>query len=433
MAGEERASEKYREFWLDTADCVFNLLLGRRGGDGTLGRICRWCSEEDTVAFPEDLWEYGLRSGPALATAEEALRSAERITAPSRVLREGFALDELHRPYTPAKKAEEIYDDIRRRMYDRAREFYGVDMDELADLCAMTYEREEARASLAFFSKENDLSGVGMKMELDEKSRFPFDRPRLREIRKLLAGVRQGESLLFAGDESGRYVCRGYASLGGVKPPLSVTLQGRRGGLFYTGDTVWFRLAGNRILAPEEPYRLALRRLCRELNLSETDYEGLFRALARQSKGAAAVFADLSDPVIAAWYECLAGYGRAWKLKGISVVNLKGDEEERIRALCRIDGALVVDTSTGALAYTGAVLDALAITDGLRDRGARANGILSHIANLAVLGGVKRPIGAVVCSEDGMIMPIFGSTYSGGAKELKERSRHPAVQSLTKH
>lgn len=268
MAGEERVSEKYREFWLDTADCVFNLLLGRRGGD-VPGRICRWSGEEDTVAFPEDLWEYGLESGPALTTAEEALQSAERITAPSRVLQEGFALDELHRPYTPAKKAEEIYGDIRRRMYDRAREFYGLDMDELADLCAMTYEREEARASLAFFSKENDLSGVGMKMELDEKSRFPFDRPRLREIRKLLAGVSQGESLLFAGDENGRYVCRGYASLGGVRPPLSVTLQGRRGGLFYTGDTVWFRLAGTRILAPEEPYKLVLRKLCRELNLSE--------------------------------------------------------------------------------------------------------------------------------------------------------------------
>lgn len=427
-------TEEYRRFWLDTADCVLNFLLGNQGGSDTAGRICRWSEEEGTIAFPENLEEYGLERGSALGTAEGVLQDAERKTAPLRGLSEGFAQDAEGCPYTPAKKAEAVYEGICREIRREVRQYYGVDLSGLAELCGMTYEREEAEASLAFFPRMNNppggdgQSGAPAGIVLGAGSRIPFERARLREIRKFLAGAAAGESLVFT-EENGRYVCRGYASLASP-PPLSVTLQGRRGGLFSVKGAPWFRLAGERILVPGEPYRPVWRKLCRELNLPEADYEGLFRALSRQSKGAGVVLADLSESVTGRWYACLAECGRAWKLEDVSVVNLSGDGEERIRALSRIDGALVVDTSTGRLAYTGAVLDALAITDGLRDRGARANSILSHVANLAILGGVSRPIGAAVYSEDGMVTPVLGSAYAGSAEERRKSSRHPAVGAL---
>lgn len=421
-------TEEYRGFWLDTADCVLNFLLGNQGGSDTAGRICRWSEEEGTIAFPEDLEEYGLERGSALGTAEGVLQDAERKTAPLRGLSEGFAQDAEGFPYTPAKKAEAVYEGICREIRREVRQYYGVDLSGLAELCGMTYEREEAKASLAFYPGENNPPGAPAGIVLDKDSRIPFERARLREIRKFLAGAAAGESLVFT-EEDGRYVCRGYASLASP-PPLSVTLEGRRGGLFSAGGAPWFRLAGERILVPGEPYRPVWRKLCRELNLPEADYEGLFRALSRQSKGAGVVLADLSEPVTARWYACLAECGRAWKVEDVSVKNLDGAGEERIRSLSRIDGALVVDTSTGRLAYTGAVLDALAITDGVRDRGARMNGILSHVANLAILGGVSHPIGAAVYSEDGMVTPVLGSAYTGSRKAREQVNRHPAAGAL---
>lgn len=435
LAEDGEITKEYRRFWLDTAGCVLNCLLGNQGGSDTvLGRICRWSTAENTVAFPENLEECGLEWGPALRTAERVLQDAERETAPSRGLNEGFAQDADGCAYTPGKKAEAVYGRICREIRGEVRQYYRVDLGGLAELCGMTYEREEAEASLAFFPQmnnppqENSPPGVPAGIMLGAGSRIPFERARLREIRKFLAGASAGESLLFT-EENGRYVCRGYASLA-APPPLSVTLQGRRGGVLSVKGRPWFRLAGERILAPGEPYKPVWRRLCRELSLPEGAYQGLFRALGRQSKGAGVVLADFREDVTAQWYECLAECGRAWKLENVSVVNLDGDGEERIRALSRIDGALVVDTSTGRLAYTGAVLDALAITDGLRDRGARANSILSHVANLAILGGVKRPIGAAVYSEDGMVTPVLGSTYAGSEEERRKRNRHPAAGAL---
>ena len=109
-------------------------------------------------------------------------------------------------------------------------------------------------------------------------------------------------------------------------------------------------------------------------------------------------------------------------------MNLTEEQQERICALSRIDGALIVDISSGNLAYAGAVLDALGITEGRRDRGARKNSILAHVANLALLGGVKQAIAAAVYSEDGMVTSVLGSSYYGDRTAKLAECKHPLIK-----
>lgn len=159
----------------------------------------------------------------------------------------------------------------------------------------------------------------------------------------------------------------------------------------------------------------------------------MFEALSRQSKGASVVFVDFSCDIVDKWYRALATYGRAWKLQGYPAVNLTEEQQERICSLSRIDGALIVDIHSESLVYAGAVLDALGITEGLRDRGARGNSVLAHVANLALLGGVEQSIAAAVYSEDGMVTSVLGSNYYGDRKDRLAKCMHPLIEGFGKN
>lgn len=90
---------------------------------------------------------------------------------------------------------------------------------------------------------------------------------------------------------------------------------------------------------------------------------------------------------------------------------------------------MIVDIREGILVYAGAILDALGINEGKRERGARANSVLSHVANLVLLGGVEKRIAAAVYSEDGMVTSVLGSSYYKG-KDRESRLKecgHPLI------
>lgn len=438
-------SEEYRTYWEETVNSVFNQVMGTQEWDYLLENKMLIL---DLDAAPGEALRllaggkrYGLSNDRVLKLACQTLSKAIDNTEASRGFKSGFAIDRQGRFYPPREKAENICRDFFREIQKELQP-YRLDMEDLSELCGMTYEKEETSANVAFFPGEDIPEGVEMCLELDDAvndsksdGKFFFDRTHLREIRKLLAGMPKDAFLLFTGagnQEESSYICRGYARLRkntGTAPPIRVNLQGRKGGFFYADGAPWFRLCGTRVLAPVPSYWIAQSEICRELGIKAEEYEGLFKALSRQNKGAAVVFADLSSEAMDKWYRALAGYGRAWRLKERPVKNLKDDQQEEICSLSRIDGALIVDIREGTLVYAGAILDALGINEGKRERGARANSVLSHVANLVLLGGVENRIAAAVYSEDGMVTSVLGSSYYKG-KDRDSRlaeCEHPLI------
>lgn len=436
-------SEEYRTYWKETVNSVFNQVMGTQEWDYLDKMLILDLSAAPgkAVCLRAGGERYGLSNDRILKLACRTLSEAIYNTGASRGFESGFAIDQQGRFYPPREKAENICRDFFREIQKELQP-YRLDVEDLSELCGMTYEKEETSANVAFFLDEDIPEGVEMCLELDDAvnnsksgGKFFFDRTHLREIRKLLAGMPKDAFLLFtgAGDrEESSYICRGYARLGKdteIAPPICVSLQGRKGGFFYADGAPWFRLCGTRVLAPAPSYWIAQSEICRELGINAKEYEGLFKALSRQNKGAAVVFADLGIEVMDKWYRALAGYGRAWRLKERPVKNLNEDQQEEIRSLSRIDGALIVDIREGILVYAGAILDALGINEGKRERGARANSVLSHVANLVLLGGVEKRIAAAVYSEDGMVTSVLGSSYYKG-KDRESRLKecgHPLI------
>lgn len=443
MGCEDKISDEYREYWEETVNGVFNQVMGTRDRNylGNMLSLDFGGEAEDMLRLRDKGETYGLPHNRVVEMTRRTLARAIHSTRSSRSFKSGFAIDSQGLFYPAKEKAENICRELRRQIQSDLQP-YRLDIEDLSELCGMTYEKEETSSSLAFFLDEEIPTGVEMLVELDGSVNnrlsgqgFFFDRTHLREIRKLLAGLPSGASLLFTGvgdQDKITYVCRGYALLHGVVPPIRADLRGRKGGTFYADGMPWFRVCGGQILVPVDAYRIAQSEICRELDLPAKEYEGLFKALSRQSKGASVVFVDLSCETVDRWYRALAGYGRAWRLQGHSVVNLTEEEQERICALSRIDGALIVDIHTQSLVYAGAVLDALGITEGQRDRGARGNSVLAHVANLSILGGVERSIAAAVYSEDGMVTSVLGSSYYGDRAARLKECTHPLMEKFRK-
>jgi len=436
----DNVSDEYREYWEETVNYVFNQVMGTydRNYIGNIVTLDFNADSEEPLQLRDGLERYGVSDRRVLETACERLVKAIGDSSVSRHLKSGFTIDSQGQFFPSSEKAEDICREVYKET-QRGMQPYQLDIDDLAELCGMTYEKEETGASLAFFPGEEIPPGTKMLIELEDgadcapggQSVF-FDRTHLREIRKLLAGTASGACLLFTGSadkQKDAYVCRGYASIKSIDPPVFVKLQGRKGMTIYTNGREWFRMCGARILAPVDSCRIAQLEVSKELNLHPEDqYEGLFQALSRQGKGASVVFVDLSCEMVDKWYRALAGYGRAWKLRECSVINMDRERQEWICALSRIDGALVVDVHSGNLVYAGVVLDALGITEGRRDRGARGNSILAHVANLALLGGVEQSIAAAVFSEDGAVTSVLGSSYYGDRKARLAGCTHPLIK-----
>lgn len=441
--GDNVSSEEYRTYWIKTVNSVFNQVMGTQDVD-YLNKMLTldFNAEAGKALCVRDGWDrYGLSHDFVLEMACRALSEAIDTSKASQKFSSGFAIDQQGMFYSPREKAENICRDFFKEMQKELQP-YQLDIEDLSELCAMTYEKEETSASLAFFLDKALPEDVEMIFELDDMvndgsngRKFFFDRTHLREIRKLLAGMPKSAFLLFTGaeerDESA-YICRGYARFKentGTTSPICVKLQGRKGATFYADGAPWFRLCGTQILTQTvSSYRIAQSEICWELGLKAEEYEGLFKTLGNQSKGAVVVFADLNCEVVDKWYRALAGYGRAWRIQERRVTNLDDDEQEEIRCLSRIDGALIVDICNGTLVYVGAVLDALGISEGKRERGARGNSIIAHVANLVLLGGVDSHIAAAVYSEDGMVTSVLGSSYNGDRDASLARCTHPLIE-----
>lgn len=440
--GDNVSSEGYLTYWRETANSVFNQVMGTQDFDCVNKMLTIDFNAErgKVLRLRDDIEQYGYPHDRVLEMACRGLSEAIHLTKVSQKFESGFAIDQQGLFYPSKEKAENIC----RMLFSEIQEElqpYQLDIEDLSELCAMTYEKEETSASLTFFLDESLPEGVEMIFELDDTvndglggQKFFFDRTHLREIRKLLAGMPKDAFLLFTGageQEKCAYVCRGYARFKkntSAVPPIRVDLQGHKGGTFYADGVPWFRMYGTQILSPAAPYRIVQSEICQELGLKVDEYEGLFKALAGQSKGTAVVFADLSCEVVDKWYRALAGYGRAWRLRQRRVTNLTDDEQKEICCLSRIDGALIVDIHDGALVYAGAVLDALGISEGKRERGARANSIIAHVANLVLLGGVGCYIAAAVYSEDGMVTSVLGSSYTGDRAAKLAECTHPLIK-----
>lgn len=440
----DKISDEYREYWEETANNVFNQVMGTLGQNylGKMFSLNMDSGTEVTLELQSEAEQYGLSHNRVLDMARTALVAAISSTTASRGFTSGFSIDDQGSFYPPKEKAMDICRGLRKDIQSELK-FYWLDIDDLSELCGMTYEKEDTNANLAFFPSAGIPANVEMLITLDDSTddspsgqKFFFDQAHLREVRKFLAGVPSEACLLFTGRddrEENIYVCRGSALVKNAVPPIRIELQGRKGITFYAGGMPWFRMHGAQILAPIEPYRIAQVEICKELNLQPDRYKGLFEALSRQSKGASVVFVDFSCDIVDKWYRALATYGRAWKLQGYPAVNLTEEQQERICSLSRIDGALIVDIHSESLVYAGAVLDALGITEGLRDRGARGNSVLAHVANLALLGGVEQSIAAAVYSEDGMVTSVLGSNYYGDRKDRLAKCMHPLIEGFGKN
>lgn len=448
MELEGKVSDEYRKYWEKTVNCVFNQIIGTSNWNffDRFLSLDFYAESMEVLQLKKEWDRYGLSHNRVLETVCDELANAIDSTKAIQKSQKGFAIDNQGQFYPPAEKAADICRGLRQTIQEQMKH-YQLDIDDLAELCRMTYEKEETDASLAFFPDEEISSDMVMTVKLDDGSsgsdvqEFPFDRLHLREVRKFMAGATSEDSLIFTGSRDKRksaYTCRGYASLKlinhkndkGIVPPIYVKLQGRKGATFYADGVPWFQLCDEQILAPCTSHRIAQLEICNELNLPEAQYSGLFEALSRQCKGTSVVFVDLSCEIVSAWYRALAAYGRAWKLQGISIIDLTEEQQNRICSLSRIDGSLIVDIHSGTLVYVGAVLDALSITEGRRDRGARGNSILSHVANLVLLGGIKQSVAAAIYSEDGMVTSVLGSSYYKAHNAQLAKCVHPLIKSF---
>lgn len=125
---------------------------------------------------------------------------------------------------------------------------------------------------------------------------------------------------------------------------------------------------------------------------------------ARQQHGTALIFMDFDDGWIKKWT------ARLYCCERMIQLDESADGPDAVQSLSGMDGAILIDVHTMKVRYFTAVLDGHVFVRGDLSRGARHNGVLTFIADLARTSpGHSSKLASVVFSEDGGMVTICGN------------------------
>lgn len=288
-------------------------------------------------------------------------------------------------------------------------------------LTKQRYEKDELFANILFLSSHED----GFE-KLDEMyflrfargEKIPFDRNHLRQIRKILAGAGDCALLFGKTPSQSKFTARAFVKENFIKCfPICVTLCGGDGWIFKLNGASLFRSSGGRVLAISNQVDAAKQALKKELREDFDNLSPLLDALEKQKHGTSAVFVNLTENKVAKeWYENLENTGRAIQTSGLNINTMEKSQEglAPIAKLCRVDGALIVDTASKEIVYFAAILDGIANPHicGNPEGGARRNGLKTHLANLVdscLKSNQDFKMAAVIYSEDEKVTTVLGS------------------------
>lgn len=337
--------------------------------------------------------------------------------------------DDLGQGYHTAETLSEyLYEDTCRQVeqaYESITQLRFRLMNHLAD---MTYESESLKGKLVFYPEDVAKSGV---IETDSFFvRFvsgytvSWEEKKLKQIRKLLAGAGT-KALCFTYGENG-YTCQGYLKENAGVFPICVSFDRAAWTLQIYGYPL-FRVRAHQLKIIDTPIQRVCSALEREFDLQSSDIAGYIRALEAiqgQLHGTSLIFLNLSQQFSRDWMNILVQRGRALPIEGLHILETEGSLQldwNGLTKLGRMDGAFVVDVSTGCVVYLSVIVDGVAIVDGLPDAGARRNSIRTWVANLVfhflpqdengISIGNPPNVVAITFSEDGNMDIFQGKSF----------------------
>ena len=309
--------------------------------------------------------------------------------------------------------AEEIYRKMTYRLAKECEALVCVSFEMLDKLSLTKYEGADSKGKIciAFRAQEQQLL---QQCAWLLKEAVPADESRVRQLRKLVAGVGKGYALAFLADpQEHAAMCVGVIPENTANSlcPVVVELDGPMKWKFRYQGTVLFQRIHNGYQVDQSENQLNLQRAIEEtFGIDDYACSPLKRTLDRiKSKhGAAVIIADFEGNKSS---NTVSRIEQLFKHKKAMAVDFnqevyqayhgcerkEPDEAvELISSAAAIDGAVIVDLQ-GHIRYVAAILDGLSCTEGDLARGARFNSVKNFVTDLSKTDRVM----GIVLSEDG--------------------------------
>lgn len=307
--------------------------------------------------------------------------------------------------------AQDYCADMRNEIVNDFRMTYGLDFSLVDDLSARAYEKSHCCGKLLFIPEMELNIDEQLSIKIQSKNEIYLSPKNLKQIRKLLAGA--GDNTLVFQKTKGGYAIRGYAItpcclLWGWQIHICGVLEWYVGYCTDKTQVDLFKFVRNIPQVLCDPVEVAYSELVGEFPhlARNTVVKEQIRYANEQSHGTSLIYVDLDNNLVSERLEQLFSCERSLLAKMAHTKDLK--------SISGMDGAVIINVSkcenAASVVYVAAIVDGIAITSGLLDRGARHNSIYTFVTNLA--DNTKHQIGvvcALVFSEDGGITVFRGS------------------------
>lgn len=309
--------------------------------------------------------------------------------------------------------AENLYNRTASLVYDRFQIGLKINLRLMEELSTRTYEGDISTGNIVFCTNSL-VSQADLVPEFH--SGIFWNREFLGQIRKLLAGVREDNALLFIQKEDGEYRFEGYCADFHTLEQKYIRCRIRCEGpsawtLFYGSEgKKIFRMIHSRPQICEDHHAYAMRKLEETFpsyfqEKQRLNANALLDMAGEQKHGTALVFVDFKCKTALMWIKRLCALCRAVEVHESQPNTFCAKESKKFN-ITRMDGALLIDAETMCIRYITAILDGRAILPGQLDKGARHNSIQTFLGdlcceNVKTPGTSLPPLCAVIFSSDG--------------------------------
>lgn len=307
--------------------------------------------------------------------------------------------------------AQDYCADMRNQIVNDFRMTYGLDFSLIDDLSARSYEKGHCCGKLLFIPEMEVDINKQLSIRIQSKNEIYLSPKNLKQIRKLLAGA--GDNTLVFQKTEGGYAVRGYARtpcclLWGWQIHICGVLEWYVGYCTDKAHVDLFKFVRNIPQVLYDPVEVAYSELVGEFPhlANSAVVKDQIRYASEQSHGTSLIYVDLDNNYVNERLEQLFSCERSLLANMAYAKDLK--------SISGMDGGVIIDVSKCdnniSVVYVAAIVDGIAITSGLLDRGARHNSIYTFVTNLA--DQTNNQIGvicALVFSEDGGITVFRGS------------------------
>ncbi len=342
-----------------------------------------------------------------------AVGRTNSCTAPLTSVASTLFIPSVNGPCSPQQWGEDLYRDVQNHLSQSISFGLSLQLALFDSLSTHRYEGAGCRGGLAFEGDENKDTSSLLNMPIEAVGEIPFEKDRLRQIRKLLAGA--GDHFLVFQRQGGEYLCRGYCSKDvSAQFEWRVRFTDVLDWEFYHYEYPLFRFLRNDPKIIQDPIAAVLKDLKGEFgpHYDWVAARPLLESGVAQQHGTALIFMDFQDRHISTWMDRLYQHKRMIRLNSCE------DERTAVQYLSGMDGAILIDVHTMKVQYFTAIMDGRVFVDGDLSRGARHNSIRTFIADLVRTSPRhSSKLAAVIFSEDGGTVTICGKQFLPPARE----------------